>query len=145
MFERKNVNLKTLGQVARNTVDGDSALRVVIETNPGTISCRAIIFAWSLGCLDTPRSRPRNYLVPFLAFFVSGGLGSLAPVLVNRQFSASKEIRVLRNEVPEILGEATPNLEVHKSDNILCFGTAIQHEGMIEDARPTKWKFVVEF
>ena len=32
IFERKNVNLKTLGQVARNTVDGDSALRVVIET-----------------------------------------------------------------------------------------------------------------
>jgi hypothetical protein len=44
MFERKNVNLKTLGQVARNTVDGDSALRVVIETNPGTIRCRTTHF-----------------------------------------------------------------------------------------------------
>jgi hypothetical protein len=31
--------LKTLGEVARNTVDGDSALRVVIETNPGTRLC----------------------------------------------------------------------------------------------------------
>jgi hypothetical protein len=39
MFERKNVNLKPLGEVARNTVDGDSAVRVVIETNPGTIGC----------------------------------------------------------------------------------------------------------
>ena len=44
MFERKNVNLKTLGQVARNTVDGDSALKVVIETNPGTIRCRTTHF-----------------------------------------------------------------------------------------------------
>ena len=44
MFERKIVNLKTLGQVAGNTVDGDSALRVVIETNPGTIRCRTIHF-----------------------------------------------------------------------------------------------------
>jgi hypothetical protein len=39
IFERKNVNVKTLGQVARNTVDGDSALRVVIETNRGTRLC----------------------------------------------------------------------------------------------------------
>jgi hypothetical protein len=60
MFERKNVNLKTLRQVARNTVDGGSALRVVIETNPGTIRLELFIlifervevngFAWFRGC-----------------------------------------------------------------------------------------------
>jgi hypothetical protein len=44
MFERKNANLKTLRQGARNTVDGESALRVVIETNPGTIRCRTTHF-----------------------------------------------------------------------------------------------------
>jgi hypothetical protein len=45
MFERKNVRLKTsFRQVAGNSVDGDSPLRVVIETNPGTIGCRTIHF-----------------------------------------------------------------------------------------------------
>ena len=44
MFERKNVNLKTLGQVARNTVDGDSAVRVVIGLDPGTIRLGIVHF-----------------------------------------------------------------------------------------------------
>jgi hypothetical protein len=43
-FERKNVGLDTLRQVARNTVDGDSGVRVVIGLDPGTVRLGIVHF-----------------------------------------------------------------------------------------------------
>jgi hypothetical protein len=43
-FERKNVGLKTLRHVARDTVHGDSAVRVVIGLDPGTIRLGIVHF-----------------------------------------------------------------------------------------------------
>jgi hypothetical protein len=43
-FERKNIGLNTLRQVARNTVHGDSGIRVVIGLDPGTIRLGIVHF-----------------------------------------------------------------------------------------------------
>jgi hypothetical protein len=43
-FERKNVGLNTLRQVARNTVHSDSGVRVVIGPNPGRVRLGIVHF-----------------------------------------------------------------------------------------------------
>ena len=86
MFERKHISLNSFRQITSNSVDGDSAVRVVvIGLDPGTIRLGIVHFGLidrdevstvGRGVLVTPLDSGHGiYLVP-LAFFVSAATGA---------------------------------------------------------------------
>ena len=85
MFERKHISLNSFRQITSNSVDGDSAVRVVVlGLDPGTIRLGIVHFGLidrdeasivGRGVPVTPLASSRGiYLVP-LAFFVSAATG----------------------------------------------------------------------
>ena len=85
MFERKHISLNSFRQITSNSVDGDSAVRVVvIGLDPGTMRLGIVHFGLidrdevstvGRGVLVTPLDSGHGiYLVP-LAFFVSAVTG----------------------------------------------------------------------
>ena len=86
MFERKHISLNSFRQITSNSVDDDSAVRVVvIGLDPGTIRLGIVHFGLidrdevstvGRGVLVTPLDSGHGiYLVP-LAFFVSAATGA---------------------------------------------------------------------